>query len=333
MASRPKDPARAFETALRQHRDTLDRLLDRRSVVALKKFYDRAQDVLVQKLSRLFKEGRKDTMTAMQAQQLLVQVLDAQRTIAAQMSEQFTPILKEGIGNGIESIDRTMVVLEEKFTGSTLTLPLMEAATFEGIVDKRLPSLIAANASSFKRYGAQVTAAIQTELAVSLATGETPMEAIDRVREVADLNWWQSERIVRTELAYAFNSAHADSIATASQELKDLGKRWCEHVSDTTGLPMDNRVAIDSIVMHGQVTRAAGLFVMPPDDRVSAKVWNKTFTSGPNRPNDRSITMPWRPHWGIPGWEWREGQRMPIKQSTETLESLRERARLALAGD
>lgn len=332
MAKQTEAPSKTFAAILRQHRDTLDRLLDRRSVVALKRFYDRAQDTLERKLSKLITEGRKDTMTAMQAQQLLVQVLEAQRIIAEQMASQFAPVLREGMKEGVLQVDRSLVVLERQFTGASLSLPLTEAATFEGIIEKRMPSLIAANASSFKRYGAVVTKAIQSELAVSLASGETPIEAIDRIRATADLNWWQSERIVRTEMAYAYNSAHADSIEAAHQDLRDLGKRWCELVSDTTGLPLDNRVAPDSLVLHGQVTTATGVFVMPPDQRVSATVWNKTFRSSPNRPNDRSVTMPWRPHWGIPGWEWREGQKMPIAPSAETLESLRERARLALAG-
>ena len=333
MAKQTKDPSKSFASVLRQHRDTLDRLLDRRSVVALKRFYDRAQDELERKLSRLVKEGRKDTMTAMQAQQLLVQVLEAQRIIAGQMASQFAPILKEGMAEGVQQVDRSLVTLERQFTGATITLPLSEIATFEGIMEKRMPSLIAANDSSFKRYGAVVTKAIQSELSVSLALGETPIEAIDRIRSTADLNWWQSERIVRTEMAYAYNSAHADSIEVAQQDLRDLGKRWCELVSDATGLPLDSRVAPDSLVLHGQITDAKGVFVMPPDERVSATVWNKTFRSSPNRPNDRSVTMPWRPHWGIPGWEWREGQKIPVKQSSETVESLREQARLILAGD
>lgn len=326
-------PTQEFAAALRQHRETLDRLLDRRSVVALKKFYDRAQDELERKLARLMRAGRKDTMTGMQAQQLLTQVREAQSVIAAQLASQFVPIAREVSGEGIRQVDATLVTLEQRFTGATLTLPLGEAATFTGIIDKRMPSLIAANASSFKRYGARVTAAIQDELAVSLATGETPLEAIERVRSKADLEWWQGERIVRTELAYAYNSAHADSIAVAGRDLRDLGKRWCEHIDDATGRPMDDRVAEDSIVLHGQVTSNSGVFVMPPDERVSAKVWNKTFVSGPNRPNDRSVTMPWRAHWGIPGWEWKNGQRVPVKQDTRTLADLRARARQVLGGE
>lgn len=329
MASRP-DTLKEYEQALRKHRAVLDRILDRRSVVALKKFYDRAQDALTRRLSRMVKTGRSDTMTALQAQQLLRQVLEAQTIIAAQLAQECQPIIREVQAEGIQLMDQTITTLEAKFTGATISLPLQEAAVFEGLIDKRAPSLIRANESSFKRYGLVVAQKIEQELALSLAIGETPIEAIERVQGAADLEWWQAERIVRTEMANAFNASHADSIVEANRVLRDLGKRWSEHVNDTTGLPLDNRVAADSMVLHGQVTTADGVFVMPPDERVSPKVWNKVYTHSPNRPNDRSVTMPWRAEWGIPGWEWKNGQKVSIQQKERTLAELRAEARRLL---
>ncbi len=329
MASRPNS-LKEYEQALRRHRAVLDRILDRRSVVSLKRFYDRAQDELTRKLSRMVRSGRADTMTALQAQQLLSQVVQAQQVIAAQVAQQCQPIIREVQVEGIQLMDQTITTLEAKFTGATISLPLEEAATFEGIIDKRAPSLIRANESSFKRYGQVLTQKVEQELALSLATGDTPIEAIDRIQQAADLTWWQAERIVRTEMANAFNAAHADSIVEANKLLRDLGKRWSEHVSDTTGLPLDNRVAPDSMVLHGQVTTADGVFVMPPDERVSAKVWNKIYTHSPNRPNDRSVTMPWRAGWGVPGWQWKNGQRVPLQLDMRTIDDLRREARRLL---
>lgn len=326
-----KPTSREFEQALRAHRAVLDRLLDRRSVVALKKFYDQAQDELERKLTKLVRAGRKDTMTALQARQLLAQITQGQRAIAQQLHTAFTPITREAQVEGIQQVDRSIVTLERAYTGATITLPLSEAATFTGIIEKRAPSLIRANEASFTRYGARVTTAIEQQLAVSLATGETPMDAIERVRSTADVEWWQGERIVRTELSHAYNSAHADSIEEAAKELPDLGKRWSEHVDDTTGLALDDRVAADSLALHGQVTSQAGVFTMPPSPNVSAKVWNKTYRNGPNRPNDRSVTMPWRPHYPVPGWEWIDGKKVPVKRDTRTLADLRAEARQLLA--
>lgn len=322
MAVRRPDPAKEFRAALRTHRATLDRLLDRRSVIALRRLYDRAQDELTRKLAKQVSMGRQDSMSALQAQQLLMQVREAQQVIAARLAQGMAPISREVQGEGIHQVSATLTRLEAAYTGATITLPLEEAATFAGIIERRAPSLIRANESSWLRYGQRLTTRIEQELAVSLATGETPIEAIEKVRAITDSEWWQGERIVRTELAHAYNSAHADSIEVAAKELRDLSKRWCEHVDDSTGRPLDDRVAVDSLVLHGQVVSDSGLFVMPSDNRISAKLWNKTFRNGPNRPNDRSVTMPWRPHWGIPGWVWKNGERQPVKQDTRTLDDL-----------
>ena len=326
MAISPKDASREFAAALRLHRSILDRMLDRRSVVALKRFYDRAQDELERKLAKMVKTGRKESMSALQAQQLLQQVREAQQVIAAQTAQTMTPISREVQAEGVRQCASTIVQLEAKFTGATMTLPLEEAATFARIVESRSPSLIRTHESSWLRYGARVTAKIEDELAVSLATGETPLDAIDRVRAVTDLEWWQGERIVRTELAYAYNSSHADAIEESAKELKGLSKRWCEHVDDATGRPLDDRVGEDSLALHGQVVSDNGLFVMPSSPNVSAKLWGKTWRSGPNRPNDRSVTMPWRPHWGIPGWQFIHGERVPVKADRLTLEDLQREA-------
>lgn len=321
----------AFEAAVRLHRTTLDRLLDRRALPGLKRFYDAAQAELVRKLNRQLRAGRADTMTVMQMRQLLEQVKDAQKTIAQQLSAGLTPTTREAQTEGVRQSVRTLVDLEKAYSGATITLPLEEAATFAGLIERRLPSLIRAHERSFTRYGKTVTEAIEKQLALSLATGETAYQAIDRIEQTASLEWWRAERIVRTESAYAYNSGHTDATAAAAQELDSLYNRWTELIDDTTGRPLDNRVAVDSMALHGQIAAPGAVFTMPPDERVSAKLWGKTYTYGPNRPNDRSVTMPWRPHWGIPAWIWSGNKKTPVALEDSSIESLEARVR-ALAG-
>jgi hypothetical protein len=294
------------------HRRALDRILDRRSATDLKTFYDRAQDELARKLAASVRAGKGETMSALQMRQLLAQVREAQSRIAKSVANGFNPIIRDTQADGVRQAARTINALEEKFTGATVRLPLEEAATFQGILGKRAPSLIRANERSFARYGTAVTRKVEEELAVSLAIGETPLEAIDRVRAVADNQWWQAERIVRTEGAYAFNAAHADSIEEAQGALPDLMNRWSEHVDDQTGAALDDRVAEDSLVLHGQVVAVGANFVMPPDPRVSPKLWNQTYAQPPNRPNDRSVLLPWRPRWGGYAWSFTAGQRRNV---------------------
>lgn len=314
--------ARAFDDAVQIHRAALDRLLDKRSLPGLKKFYDDAQAELARKLNRLIRTGRKDTMTAMQLKQLREQVRIAQAEIARQLAAGLKPVTKEAQGEGVRQVARTFVDLERKFTGATISVPLEEAATFAGLIEQRSPSLIRSIDSSFQRYGVKVTSDIERELALSLATGETPADAIERVQKVADINWWRAERIVRTETAAAWNAGHSASTAELAEDFEDVYNRWCEYVDDVTGSPLDDRVAVDSLALHGQVAKPGDAFVMPPDNRVSSLLWGKRYMHGPNRPNDRSVTMPWRPHWGTPAWIWKNGQKVPMKLDTRTLEDL-----------
>lgn len=323
MAPPSKESTKAFDAAVQMHRAALDRILDQRSVAGLRKFYDGAQAELARKLNTLIRTGRKETMTYMQLRQMLEQVKIAQAEIAKQLASGLAPAAREAQTEGVRQVARTYVDLEQKFTGATITLPLEEAATFQGLIEKRSPSLIRSIDSSFKRYGAVVTSQIEKELALSLATGETPMDAIGRVERAASINWWRAERIVRTEMAGAFNSSHVASTEALAAEVDGVFLRWCEYVDDKTGRPLDARVAPDSLALHGQVVRPGERFVMPPDERVSAKLWGKTYTQGPNRPNDRSVTMPWRAHWGTPGWQWKGGKRVPMTLETRTLADMR----------
>jgi hypothetical protein len=311
MASRP-NTVKEYERALRRHRAVLDRILDRRSALQLKRFYDRAQDDLERQLARAAKDTRNEPLTPLQAQQLLSLVYAAQSAITRRLHSQFIPISEEAQEEGVRETDRTLTTLEEELGEGTLDLPLLEPSVMAGLIEKRRGVLDRVNARSFRQYGERLNQTAQRRIAVSLAIGESSTEAIDSLRQTLDGEWWQGERIIVTEMAKAYNSAQADSIALVGQEVRDLKKRWTELVNDATGQPMDNRVGRDSIALHGQVTSMDGVFVMPPDPSVHRSFWNQTYESSPNRPNDRSVTMPWRPGWRVPAWVWQDGRRVDL---------------------
>lgn len=310
--ARPVKVSKTFLDTMTSHRRTLDRLMDKRSVKGLKTLYDRSQTELARKMTAAVASGRKDTMTVFQMTQLKAQVREGQARTAAAMANGMKPVLRDTAADAIRQASNTITKLEREFTGADLVLPLEEAATFEGLIAGRSSSLVRANAASFARYGTTLTKQMEQELALSLMTGETPMDAIDRVMDVASNEWWQAERIVRTETAFAFNASHADAIEEASSELPDLFQRWTEYVDDATGQPLDERVGQDSLVLHGQVVKAGGQFVMPNDARVSSKVWGQRYDHPPNRPNDRAVLLPWRPGWPAPAYAWRDGRKVTL---------------------
>lgn len=205
--------------------------------------------------------------------------------------------------------------MEKRFTGSVVPMPILEAARFRGLIDKRRTSLLRAHETSMNRYGANVVGKMERELSLSLVNGETGHQAIDRVMKTADAEWWRAERVVRTEMNWAYSASQSDANAELATEIEDLWSRWTEQSTDD-GSPLDDRVETDSLAMHGQVAPPGGLFWQPPTapdgEEVQKGLVGKSWPHPPNRPNDRAVLTPWRPHWGVPGWVWRGGRRLPV---------------------
>lgn len=97
----------------------------------------------------------------------------------------------------------------------------------------------------------------------------------------APAHW--AERIVRTETMHAENRAANESIVQANQQLGDM----CKIISST----FDSRTGADSYAVHGQIRRPSESF----------QSWFGSYPHPPDRPNDRSIVVPHRISWPIPG--------------------------------
>lgn len=309
--------ANAWNKALADQRHALEFIETKRAASAMKRIYDRAQDELVGKLAKLLKVGKQDSFTAYQHQQALAAIrvgqIELVKLLKGEMHEQTVKAHKAALTR----LGRSIAVLEKKYSGAEFSMPVAEVAQLSGATQKRERSLLRIHAESINRYGIRNIERMEAQIAVSLAQGESPAEAVDRVAEIADEDWAWGERIVRTEMSYAHNSAIFDGVAAAAQELPGLMLRWSEHCADD-GTPLDNRVAVDSIAMHGQVTSVGGMFVMPPvapvpdfqgRQEVPDKLVGKAWQFPPNRPNDRSVIQPWREDWQIPGWRYAGGGR------------------------
>ena len=124
---------------------------------------------------------------------------------------------------------------------------------------------------------------------------------------------WRVSRLVATEAAFSYNAVAQKAITELSDEYPKLRMRWTELVSDLTGAPLDNRVGIDSIILHGQVARAGELFKMPDDPQTPKGLVGRAWMHPPNRPRDRSVLVPWMPGWSVPAWVVdANGKRRPL---------------------
>lgn len=299
-----------FHTAAKEHRSRLTRVMEKGGVQPLKRLYDQAQLELEAKLLKLVGSANKQ-FTAHQHKAMLAQIKQGQIQIARRMAEAMGKLSKEAQVTALRGLVKDIVSLEKQFTGATVPVPIEEAARFAGVIDKHRTSLLSVHRLSMAKYGAQVVTRMQDHIAQSLIQGETAGQAIDRIQSVADMEWYQAERIVRTEQAWAYNATHADGILELSEDIPDLMQRWTEFVSDSTMSPLDDRVGKDSIAMHGQLAPPGGRFTMPPGEPgVSSTLWGQSWLFPPNRPNDRAVLQPWRKHWGVPGWVYRGGEKI-----------------------
>jgi len=300
-----------YQQVMEEHRQRLLRLSMRRGVFPLSRMYHEAAIEQEAKLRAQLGSGA-NTFTTHQMRFVLAQITDGQATLSAKMAAELGSVTREAQKEAVSGLLKDVGRLEKKFTGATIELPLEEASRFYGIIDKRKTSLLRMHQSSMAKHGAQTVKAVERELAMSLLTGENQDQAIGRVLPAIEGEWWQAERIVRTEVAHAYNASHRDAIEDTARDVGGMKMQW-EEMVDEDGNPYDDRVAIDSLAMHGQVAGVGEMFYMPPatpkGEAIPESLQGQEWAFPPNRPNDRAVVSPWKRDWGIPGWVWRNGKR------------------------
>ena len=126
-------------------------------------------------------------------------------------------------------------------------------------------------------------------------------DVLAEVSSALDDKWWIIERDVKTRTAYVFNQAQKEAIQelATSGIIPDVQGRWTELVDEASGEPLDDRVGLDSMVLHGQLAGDDGAYTMPNDPIAPPKMVGQSWDHPPNRPRDRAIILPWAPGWGI----------------------------------
>ena len=294
----------------------------------LKAMYDAAEDKAARQLDRTIRAGRGATFTAHTQRLMLGQIRTGQAMVVRQLIAHSTDLAEAAQTEALRGLTRGIGAMEEKFSGTSPVLPVEEAARFYGIIDKNQTSLVRKFAGVpgkpglYVRYGAAVIDRMEATLSESLMAGKQTAQITDELREIADLEYYQADRICRTELSWSYNASNRDGMAACLDDIPDLMHRWTENVDDYSGEPFDDKVAVDSLAMHGQVAEVSGgLFTQPADSpypdakgktEVPFALVGQQWEFPPNRPNDRATTMPWRADWGIPAYRMVGGVRVDI---------------------
>lgn len=299
--------------AVASHRHALEKVLTPKATRKMKKLYDEAQGSLVKKLASSVRAGKGATFAAHQQRIVIAQLRQGQAIIAKRMVKDFTPLSVEAQEMSLRGLVTDVAKLSKYYTGAEVVLSVDAAAVFAGVMDDVSTSLLRVHESSMARYGVRIVEKVENRMALAMLQGESSSDVIDDIAETIDGEWWQGERIVRSEMSRARNRAHAAGVEEDSKEIPELMLQWDEHC-DETGEPLDDRVAVDSIAMHGQVSKVPALFYMPatapfPDAKGNTTVPKSLVDAGPwdeapCRPNGREILVGWMQEWGIPGWVW-----------------------------
>lgn len=311
----PKKRKSVYDEVVSEHLARLERLAERRGVSRLKKVYDTATAEVVSKIARLTGARRGSTFDAHQKRLVLAQLAHGQQYVAKQVGGELEDAARDTQSDVLRALPRAITRLENEFRGTAPVVPIEDVARFQGIITGRRDSMLRRHETSLDKYGQRNVAKAEDALSQSLLQGESHVEAIDRVNEVLHSQWWEGERIVRTELAWAASATQADGIGVAREVIPELQIQWRELVSDE-GIPLDDRVGVDSISLHLQVIVPGGMFVCPPrtpeGEEVPDSLSYEQIAHPPNRPNDRSSIVPWRSGWGVPAWRW-AGRRVPMR--------------------
>src|ERR1043165_4933880 len=215
----------SYRAIVLDQQSQLKRLVTSAGVAPIPSLYQEMLDSLIDRLQ----VTPSAKFTHQQLNGLVAQVRMGLARLQAPVNEAFADAAGEVGVDSARGALMNAARLESRFRGAVMPLPLLEIGGLRGLVTGRTSSLLRVNARSMARFGSKLTGRIETELATSLSLGENYSQAIDRVGDVGDLEWYAAERIVRTELSYASNVSARGALEEQAVELGgDLWMRWSE---------------------------------------------------------------------------------------------------------
>lgn len=201
----------------------------------------------------------------------------------------------------------TLERLERAFRGVTTTPIRVSAAVMMDPSSGFGSSLLRSVQTSAHRYGSAMIEQFEAHMRAGMVTGLDQRQMVElltghggptgvvsmRARYAAGVvtvthtedipeglfrryRWW-AQRIVRTETARAYNAAQLETYRQMRRDFPDLQKKILA--------TFDNRTAMDSVLVHGQVRDLDGYF----QDGAG-----RVYQAPPARPNDRETVIPWR---------------------------------------
>lgn len=306
----PKAPQRATKAReptpaqiLAENRVRAQRMAREVGVARVRRLLQRAEAELRGKLSAVGSTKEDDEpFTIMRLRATLAQVRDVVSSLKHGMKGELVRTGKETAEAESAELLEYLNRAEKRFKGiSTQALGLDQARVVDRAVAGAESSVLRrietdpnhrGNPGVLDRYGGNVIQNFEETLQMRLVTRAPWADVREQITRSspflrqAPAHW--AERITRTEVMHANNTAALETIKAADEELDGM----CKILSCT----FDGRTGADSVAVHGQIRRVSEPF----------ESWNGSFQAPPDRPNDRASVVPHREGWPIPaGLAWK----------------------------
>ena len=280
--------------AMLASRRRADRVLDRTALVPAEKVWSTQVGRLATGLARHMKLSLTEPATPAAVVQALSYLRIHIPTITNAIGHVLGETTRQVVTEGFEATS----ALVGQIRGATIPLDALHLRN--KVISARTVELARLRQASANHLAQEIHTTVHEKL-IAITPKQSVGDLVTLANDYVDQEDWKVERLVRTSTSEAYNMAGDDAISELASEsgFHGLLKRWCEHVSDLTGQALDNKVGKDSLVLHGQVTKPGGMFIMPQGYPMQGMSW----PFPPNRCNDRAVVSPYEYSWGLPAYE------------------------------
>jgi hypothetical protein len=246
-----------------------------------RKLLRRYREVRMQLRDRLdrFEEG---TFSAQQARGVMVQVDAAisamSLSLKGGMSEAALETALKGVEHEIEELEK----FEKHFRGAVVPINL----NAQIVAQESSNFLINRYESSIDAYSEDLRSNLMMQLSNEMLAESSLSKVVKNLGLFFQGEEWKLHRIARTELHHVYNVGKLNSLKYVKETTLPDIKKALYH-------PMDSRTAADSKL-------AAQMNLIVPVDQPFRYRWKgdwREFMVPPDRPNDRSIMIPYRQVW------------------------------------
>jgi len=224
----------------------------------------------------------RGSFTAQQLRGVLVQVESAITAMDNGILNTMRNAVLDVVGLGVQDLLEEIERFDEEFTGAIRPIDTDLLAVASDTADL----LLNQHEASIQSYSASIRASVGRFLTDGAIEGRPVDVILQRLGDFFFGEEWKLRRIARTEL----HNAHGMAKLRSLQRLDADEGGWMKRLYH----PLDSRTAEDSKALLAQDP------VIPITEPFRFK-WRgvtRVFQAPPDRPNDRSVLLPFRSSWG-----------------------------------